>query len=214
MSSFIQSDYNRIQNQQANQSKSSKTENTSQKVDDTDVDDFQKSLTKGDDDGFDLSKYNQKSGNQEGQNPFANMSNPLDSIFSNAMKVDAKAEVQAPKPAEINEKLVQTILVSSPDADSQEVRLTLSRDVLPDTEIKISRDLQGNLNVTLTSNNVNSFQTLVQGQHDLRALLEKNENNVRVNVESGDTSSSGEHPDGNRQSSTYQAYNNNNDDED
>lgn len=138
-----------------------------------------------------------------GQNPFAQMTNPLDSLFGNTMIAKNVAQVPNQNMASMNEKLVETILVSQPDADNQEVRITLSKGVLPDTEVRIMRDIHGTLNITLQTSNASSFQTLVAGQHDLKAMLAENEGDIKITVESSDA----EQNDTNQRSRTYTGYN-------
>ncbi len=99
-------------------------------------------------------------------------------------------------------KIVDSILVSREDALNQEVRITVNQDILPKTEIIINRDLQGHLQVALVSDDPRSTQALVQGQHNLRALLQKSENNVTVKVQSM-TESQAEHNDSQRRSRTF-----------
>ncbi len=152
--------------------------------------------------------------NNEMQPPTAfNMTNPMDTMFRETAGLEKSGEIASPRNPEINTKLAQTILVSSADSGSDEVRITLSNDVLPDTEIRISRDINGTLNVSLISNNANSYQTLVQGQFDLKAALEQTENDVKVNVESGESGTSGDDGDSSRQSRNYQGYVENQDEE-
>ncbi len=81
-------------------------------------------------------------------------------------------------------KLAENILVSKADSKQQEVRITVNNDILAQTEIVINRDTDGGLLVSLVTDNDSSWQTLVQGQHDLRTLLVKTENNVTVRVQS------------------------------
>lgn len=80
--------------------------------------------------------------------------------------------------------LVDRILASPVgEGGVQEVRLTVSADILPDTEIRLSRGLDGLLCVTLSTGREQSFQTLVAAQDSLRAALAALENKaVRLTV--------------------------------
>ena len=112
------------------------------------------------------------------------MSNPLENLFSQRMPVQAEAAPpQHEAPGMDIEKLVDRILVSSPEAGGHEVRLTLENHVLPHTTIMIRRDNDGMLSVTLTSTDASSFQTLVSAQGSLKSMLDSMEkNDVRVVV--------------------------------
>lgn len=173
----------------SNSIQESSQRNKTSQADSKDANDFRDALD-GDGEGSQQNKNADKdkpstSSLFEGSNnPFSQMTNPLDSL-ANRSVAQAQATAQTSQ-SDVNSKLVETILVSQPDADSQEIRLTVSRDILPDTEIRISRDIHGTLNVSLISNNASSFQTLVGAQNDLKSLLEQSENNVQVHVDSGD----------------------------
>jgi len=80
--------------------------------------------------------------------------------------------------------LVDRILTSSTETGgAQEVRLQVSQDLLPDTEIRLSRGLDGLLSVTLVTGRPESFQTLVAAQDSLRtALSGLEEKEVRLTV--------------------------------
>lgn len=118
------------------------------------------------------------------------MSNPFESLFANQMQKIASSTTPASQaPHELSDlanKLVDRILVSQPDAAQQEVRISLGKDIMPDTEICLQRDLNGQLRIIITSENPSSFQTLVAEQHSLRQLLEKQEGAaVRVEIQQG-----------------------------
>ena len=184
MSNFMNVDANRMQNNRQNNGQTSSATQTPHK---NDTDAFNDALNEPDKQNTEKSQSDstkkEGQGAEQNTNPFAQMTNPLDSIFSNARMVKGAAQ-SAPV---LNEKLVETILVSQPDADNQEVRLTLNRDILPDTEIRMMRDVNGTLNIILQSNNASSFQTLVAGQNTLKAMLEQGEGEIKITVESGDT---------------------------
>ena len=78
--------------------------------------------------------------------------------------------------AERVERLVEQILVSSPDqAGDREVRLMVRNSVLPDTEIRLSRGTDGLLSVTLATGRHDAFQTLVAAQAELKQALDARE---------------------------------------
>ena len=132
----------------------------------------------------------------------AGMTNPLESLFSGRMEGVAPADpaAQGPDQAEL-EKLVERILVSTPEQGGHEVRLSLGSHALPGTEITLHRDMTGMLSVMLSSSDASSFQTLVSAQDSLKSMLEKLEgSSVRVE----DTKDSGrEDNDSGRRSRTY-----------
>ena len=114
----------------------------------------------------------------------------LSSLFSMAITfndVEGPATVAAPL-AMLSEEdlnmLVERILVSAADNGTQEVRLILNERVLAGTEIILSRDISGQLSVTLHCTDVNTFQTLVASQFDLKQMLESREtSSVQVAVD-------------------------------
>jgi type III secretion system needle length determinant len=110
----------------------------------------------------------------------------MESLFGGRMPtVASEAPAPAAPPAahaELTEKLVERILVGQNQTGEHEVRLTLGKDILPDTEIRISRDVHGMLQVSLNTDNPSSFQTLVSAQDALRTRLEQTEADVRVHV--------------------------------
>ena len=140
-----------------------------------------------------LQRHDLNSGGLKGEEPdtpmqepfiMGSMSNPLENLFSQRMPVQAEAASPQHEPPCMDiEKIVSSILVSSPEAGGHEVRLTLENHVLPHTEIMIRRDNDGMLSVTLTSTDAASFQTLVAAQGSLKSMLESMEkNDVRVVV--------------------------------
>jgi type III secretion system needle length determinant len=80
--------------------------------------------------------------------------------------------------------LVSQILASPVEqGGDREVRIMVNADLLPDTEIRLSRSPDGLLSVTLISGRPESFQTLVASQDSLRTALSGLENNeVRLTV--------------------------------
>jgi type III secretion system needle length determinant len=84
------------------------------------------------------------------------------------------------------EKLVNRILVAEDGLQGQsEIRLFLDENVLKDTEIRITRSLDGLLTVSLLTSDPNSFQTLAASRSDLQKGLESRENSaIQVNLDS------------------------------
>ena len=91
-------------------------------------------------------------------------------------------------PSEALEKLVDRVLVSTPENGINEVRITLSdSSVLRGTNIQIARDLNGMLTVTLIADNSQAFQTLVASRADLTKMLESTEKQgVIVNLQTAE----------------------------
>lgn len=125
---------------------------------------------------------------------------PLNDLFSGRMTSITPGEVrpEAPMPpGELAEKLVERILVGQTPDGGQEVRLRLGPDVLPGTEIRMTKAPDGTLEVVLVTDDASSFQTLVAAQSDLKARLERLDSPVRIDI----TSESGaEDNDSNRRS--------------
>lgn len=112
------------------------------------------------------------------------MTGPLDTLFAGRTAQTAETAApsgDAPDLGALAEKLVERILVSGPDG-GHEIRLTLGKDVLPGTEIRLQRGSDGVLSVHLATDNAASFQTLVGAQESLKARLESFEKDVRVEV--------------------------------
>jgi type III secretion system needle length determinant len=106
---------------------------------------------------------------------------PLNDLFSGRMAsiTPGVARPEAPvPPGELAERLVERILVG------QEVRLRLGPDVLPGTEIRMTKSPEGTLQVVLVTDNASSFQTLVAAQSDLKARLERLDCPVRIDIAS------------------------------
>ncbi len=200
MSNFINLDASRMQsNTQASQSAREQEPNKS------DIDAFDDALNEPANSKKEQGTSHgssEQSNTASGQNSFGQMTNPLDALFGNGLTTKETAQASAQSLSSTNAKLVETILVSQPGADNQEVRLTLGKDVLADTEIRITRDSSGTLNISLQTNNPSSFQTLVAGQHDLKAMLERGEGDIKITVESGDA----EQNDTNQRSRGYNEY--------
>ena len=133
---------------------------------------------------------------------FSRMTGPLDTLFAGRTAQTAETAApsgDAPDLGALAEKLVERILVSGPDG-GHEIRLTLGKDVLPGTEIRLQRGSDGVLSVHLATDNAASFQTLVGAQESLKARLESFEKDVRVEVVSERGEAEAENGDGRRQS--------------
>ena len=112
---------------------------------------------------------------------------PLDALFSGRMATVIPGEVRPQasiSPGELAEKLVERVLVGQTEEGGQEVRLRLGSDVLPDTEIRLTKGADGMLLVVLVTNNASSFQTLVAAQGDLQIRLERLDSPVRIDITS------------------------------
>ena len=80
---------------------------------------------------------------------FSRMTGPLDTLFAGRTAQTAETAApsgDAPDLGALAEKLVERILVSGPDG-GHEIRLTLGKDVLPGTEIRLQRGSDGVLSV-------------------------------------------------------------------
>lgn len=133
---------------------------------------------------------------------FSRMTGPLDTLFAGRTAQTAETAApsgDAPDLGALAEKLVERILVSGPDG-GHEIRLTLGKDVLPGTEIRLQRGSDGVLSVYLATDNAASFQTLVGAQESLKARLGSFEKDVRVEVISERGGAEAESGDGRRQS--------------
>jgi type III secretion system needle length determinant len=90
-----------------------------------------------------------------------------------APQAAAAAEAPAPSERDLAAGLVSRILVSEPAAGAQEVRLSVEPDLLPDTEIRLWRSPDGQLEVKLLTGDQGAFQTLVSAKDSLLAALER-----------------------------------------
>ncbi len=112
---------------------------------------------------------------------------PLNDLFSGRMAsiTPGAARPEAPvPPGELAERLVERILVGQTADGGQEVRLRLGPDVLPGTEIRMTKSPDGTLQVVLVTDNASSFQTLVAAQSDLKTRLERLDCPVRIDITS------------------------------
>ena len=106
---------------------------------------------------------------------------------------------------ELMDRLVERILVSDPGRGSPEVRISLGEGVLSGAELSLSRAADGQLFVRLSCADAASFQTAVGAQDALRAVLERGEGNVRVEVAQGGAEG-GNEGDTRRRSATYEGW--------
>lgn len=106
---------------------------------------------------------------------------------------------------ELVDRLVERILVSDPGRGSPEVRISLGEGVLSGAKLSLSRAADGQLFVRLSCADAASFQTAVGAQDALRAVLERGEGNVRVEVAQGGAEG-GNEGDTRRRSATYEGW--------
>ncbi|MBQ6669329.1 MAG: hypothetical protein IJM72_04650, partial [Deltaproteobacteria bacterium] len=118
------------------------------------------------------------------------MNGPLDGLpgVQTMSRAEASSEVEPANPNlhidnEMVQKCVERILVSRPEDGTSEVRIQIGRDILPDTEIRLNRGVDGQLNIHMYTGNESSFQSMVAMRNDLLNNLEHQENNsVRVEI--------------------------------
>lgn len=72
-------------------------------------------------------------------------------------------------------RLVERILVGSPEKGGSEVRLVMNDSLLPGTEIRVARDAAGALQVMIETRDDAAFQTLVGARNDLERALQASE---------------------------------------
>ena len=111
---------------------------------------FMKTLEEGKNSRHDLesggTKHEDSAPDADVPSPLSGMTNPLESLFAGRMEETAPAAPvsQMPDQAEL-EKLVERILVSTPEEGGHEVRISLGSHALPDTEITLHRNADGML---------------------------------------------------------------------
>lgn len=119
------------------------------------------------------------------------MSNPLDSLFSNRMPAPTAQTAPATMAAAddaLAQNLVDRILVANPEKGGTEIRIMLNDSALKGTEIQLTRGNDGLLTVNLQTNDASSFQTLVDAQDTLKQRLEMQGETVKVEVSSTEES--------------------------
>lgn len=138
----------------------------------------------------------------------------MESLFGGRMDRMSNGSVEqmppgSSLPGDVNEvvdRLVERILVSEPGTGAPEVRLTLGGGVLAGAELALSRAVDGQLSVSLSCVDAASFQTAVGARDALQAALERNGENVRVEVTRGSDSRGGSEGDARRRSATYEGW--------
>ena len=83
--------------------------------------------------------------------------------------------------------LIERILVAEPSQGKQEVRITLADGLLKDAELTILRNADGQLNVRVSCNNINAFQTAVSARQGLVEALEAHGERVEVVIDRGES---------------------------
>ncbi len=146
------------------------------------------------------------------EEPGGNVPSPsslMESLFGRGMSdmqagaiSHGEASVSASRATELVDKLVDRILVSNPGRDRPEVRLTLGDGALSGVELRLSRGADGLLSVQLFCPDADSFQTAVGAQDKLRHILERTNDQVRVEVSQGEAGG-GNEGDARRRSATY-----------
>ncbi len=102
--------------------------------------------------------------------------------------------------------IADRILTATKADGSQEVRISLSDKALAGTEVSITRSNDGQISVQFSTNNVNSFQTLVAAQDALKEALSQSNDDVKVEIHKEDNNSD-------RESQGKFAYNNQEDED-
>jgi type III secretion system needle length determinant len=148
---------------------------------------------------------NQGGKGESGEQPGGMMSD-LSAIFQKAQAsvsgmgttaASAAAQAAAPNPAEKLDGLVDRILVSTPKpGEAQEIRITLNNDLLPGTEVRMSR-ADGELKVEFVVDKADSGRFLQTSRDDLsNRLANKLSDSVEVKLTYKEDHSGGESQDG------------------
>ena len=148
-----------------------------------------------------------------GESSAPSPSSLMESLFGGRMGGMTSGQAQSASSAaaasgdmgELVDRLVERILVSDPGRGSPEVRISLGEGVLSGAELSLSRAADGQLFVRLSCADAASFQTAVGAQDALRAVLERGEGNVRVEVAQGGAEG-GNEGDTRRRSATYEGW--------
>jgi hypothetical protein len=108
--------------------------------------------------------------------------------------------------SELAEKILARVLVGADGPAGAEARLTVDPAILADVEIRLSRGLDGFLNVTLISADPNSLQTLAQARGDLERALTRTEGaGFKLSVEDDRADSEGSDREGRSRGLDYLA---------
>lgn len=116
------------------------------------------------------------------------MTHPLDGLFPAPAATQPLTTVTAQEMAQIPDHawqlLAERILVAEPSqGGTSEVRILVNQNILPDTEISLTRHADGSLHAVLLTDDAAAFQTLVARRDDLRQRLERlGADNVFVDV--------------------------------
>lgn len=89
--------------------------------------------------------------------------------------IAAPGESEPPQGFELADELVSRVLAAEHPSGDQEVRLLVDASILPQTEIRLSRGVDGFLSVIVISADPASLQTLVQARSDLESALARAE---------------------------------------
>lgn len=145
----------------------------------------------------DHSKEQHHAENSSAHNPLG-MTHPLDGMFLGAPASSPAVRAEGSTTLEdaastLWGKLSERILVAETPQGGHEVRITVGQDILPGTEISLTRYPDGGLTAVLITDNAATLQTLVAGRDDLRHRLENmGEKNVRVDVRTSTGDNSGD----------------------
>lgn len=146
-----------------------------------DIEHFQKQLNNNE-----LDEKTKHTNNTEHENPLEQNNNTLPSFtFEKFFSITKSPELKMPilQDTEMQEKLIESILVSQPNEKGQEIRIKLNADILLDTEIRLIKHLDGKLSIEMFTQNANSFQTLVTNQFKLKERLEQlNKHDISINI--------------------------------
>jgi len=145
--------------------------------------------------------------------------NPMSSLFSQSGMSSFVSQLEgapqaakpeaAPRldPQEV-QQIADRILVSAPSGGNQEVRITPNQGLLPGTEIIVTRDNAGMLQVSVKTTDATAFQTLVGAQGDLKDALQTKESMpVRVVIAS-DEAGAGDNDSRRRSAGLFEQYGN------
>ena len=129
-----------------------------------DIDSFEKELTQNKENNDQLLQTSQEKSSLYS----------LTSFFTNTIQNKDTTKVLENNDVEIQEKLLNQILISQPNAKEQEIRLQLKQDILANTEIRLIKNNYGNLTIQISTSNQNSFQTLIANQFRLKRKIKSN----------------------------------------
>lgn len=119
------------------------------------------------------------------------MTHPLDALFQATPPPTAGLDTVAGPQGDVDglwDSVAERILVAQTPSQTlggaQEVRILVG-DVLPGTEISLTRHADGSLTALMVTDHAGAFQTLVSGRDELRQRLERTgENAVHIEIRS------------------------------